>query len=32
LLYAAKIELQFLRELNHSFEIIPEYGLVQLAW
>lgn len=32
LLYAAKIEPKFLRELNRGFETIPEYALTQLAW
>ena len=32
LLYAAKIEPKFLRELNRSFETIPDYGLPLLAW
>jgi len=32
LLYAAKIELKFLRELNRSHGTFPEYILTQLAW
>ena len=32
LLYAAKIDPKLLRDLNRSFEIIPDYGLAHLAW
>jgi HAD superfamily hydrolase (TIGR01459 family) len=32
LLYAGKIEPKFMRELNLAHKLIPEYGLVQLAW
>jgi HAD superfamily hydrolase (TIGR01459 family) len=32
LLYAAKIEPKRLRDLNRAFEIVPDYGLSQLAW
>jgi HAD superfamily hydrolase (TIGR01459 family) len=32
LLYAAKIDPKRLRDLNRSFEIIPDYGAAQLAW
>jgi HAD superfamily hydrolase (TIGR01459 family) len=32
LLYAAKIEPKLLRDLNRAFEIVPDYGLGQLAW
>jgi len=32
LLYAAKIEPKFLRELNRSHETIPDFGLPLLAW
>jgi HAD superfamily hydrolase (TIGR01459 family) len=32
LLYAAKIEPKFLRELNRTFKTVPEYALPQLAW
>jgi HAD superfamily hydrolase (TIGR01459 family) len=32
LLYAAKIEPKRLRDLNRSFEIVPDFGLPQLAW
>jgi HAD superfamily hydrolase (TIGR01459 family) len=32
LLYAAKIEPKLLRDLNRSFEVVPEYALTHLAW
>ena len=32
LLYAAKIEPKFLRDLNRQHELVPDYGLAQLAW
>jgi HAD superfamily hydrolase (TIGR01459 family) len=32
LLYAAKIEPKLLRDINRSFEIVPDYALAQLTW
>lgn len=32
LLYAAKIEPKLLRDINRSFEIVPDYALAHLTW